>query len=76
MFLRQLVRGYEDTYIMIDALDESPRTGGREDALQVLDNMWAWGERSLHLLVMRRDGPNIRDVLNAGEGTPRARISQ
>jgi len=61
--LRQLVRAFDDVYIILDALDESPRDKHRRDMLQALADMRAWSAPGLHLLVTSRDEPDIRDVL-------------
>ncbi|KAF7551315.1 hypothetical protein G7Z17_g5112 [Cylindrodendrum hubeiense] len=63
--LRQLVRGFNDVYITLDALDESPRENHREAMLQALSDMRAWSEPGLHLLVTSRDEIDIRDELGA-----------
>jgi ankyrin repeat domain-containing protein 50 len=62
--LHQLVRAFSDTYIILDALDESPRDKGRTDVLQALVDLRAWSEPGLHLLVTSRDEPDIRDMLH------------
>ena len=65
--LRQLVRAFDDVYILIDALDESPRNIHREGVLQVLTNLRAWMEPGLHILVTSRDETDIRDELDTEE---------
>lgn len=60
--LRQLVREFDDTYIILDALDESPRDRYRGDMLQTLVDLRAWKAPGLHLLVTSREEPDIRDV--------------
>lgn len=60
--LRQLVRAFDHTYIILDALDESPRDKHRADVLQTLVEMRAWSEPGLHFLVTSRDETEIRDV--------------
>ncbi|KAJ2988860.1 hypothetical protein NUW58_g3758 [Xylaria curta] len=61
--LRQLLREFDDVYIIVDALDESPRDRCRKDVLRALVDLRKWSEPSLHLLVTSRDEPDIRDVL-------------
>jgi len=61
--LHQLVRMFDDAYIIVDALDESPRGRHRQDVLQALVDLRAWAEPRLHLLVTSRDEPDIRDVV-------------
>ncbi|KAK4127390.1 hypothetical protein N657DRAFT_678006 [Parathielavia appendiculata] len=52
-YLRQLVAKFNDVYMVLDALDESPRHKHREDLLQTLEKMRRWREPGLHLLVSR-----------------------
>jgi len=61
--LRQLVREFDETYLILDALDECPRNEHRRDVLQTLVDLRAWEEPGLHLLVTSRDEPDIRDRL-------------
>ncbi|KAL9105023.1 MAG: hypothetical protein Q9163_000120 [Psora crenata] len=62
-YLRRLIQRFRDVYILLDALDESPRTGPREHVLDALDTMRTWGVQSLHLFVTSRDEPDIRETL-------------
>ncbi|KAK1763796.1 hypothetical protein QBC33DRAFT_596465 [Phialemonium atrogriseum] len=62
--LRQIVRAFDDVYIILDALDESPRDTHRGEVLQMLVDLRAWGEPGLHLLVTSREEPDIGDVLH------------
>ncbi|KFY05580.1 hypothetical protein V492_08436 [Pseudogymnoascus sp. VKM F-4246] len=65
--MRQLVQRFEHVYIILDALDESPRNKHRKNiqrgVLEVLTVIRKWPESGLHLLVTSRDEPDIRDVL-------------
>jgi hypothetical protein len=61
--LRQLIRMFNHVYILLDALDESPRSKHREDMLQTLVDIREWSEPGLHLLVTSREEPDIRDIL-------------
>ncbi|KAK1636348.1 hypothetical protein BDP81DRAFT_320495 [Colletotrichum phormii] len=63
--IHQILRMFEDVYIIIDALDESPRDSHRGDMLETLTEMRAWLDCSLHLLVTSRDEPDIKDELQA-----------
>ncbi|KAK8124413.1 uncharacterized protein PG998_000172 [Apiospora kogelbergensis] len=63
--LRQLVRAFQDVYMLVDALDESPRNQHREAMLQVIKAMRAWQESGLHLLATSRDEVDIQDELEA-----------
>ncbi|KAK1982555.1 hypothetical protein LZ30DRAFT_717128 [Colletotrichum cereale] len=62
---RQLVRNFLNMYIVIDALDESPREKHRDALLQALNDIRDWSEPGLHLLVTSRDEVDIRDALEA-----------
>lgn len=61
--LRRLSRSFEHTYIVIDALDESPRNEHRQDVLDILATMRGWMEPAIHLLVTSRDEIDIRQTL-------------
>ncbi len=61
--LRQLIQSFDDIYIILDALDESPREKHQGDLLQALVDLRTWSKPGLHLLVTSRDEPDIRDVL-------------
>ncbi|KAF9780665.1 hypothetical protein IL306_000013 [Fusarium sp. DS 682] len=63
--LHQLIRAFEDVYIILDALDESPKDKHREGMLQCLAGLRAWSEPSLHLIVSSRDEIDIREELGA-----------
>lgn len=63
--LHQLVRRFRDVYILLDALDESPRGRTRNDMLQILQELRAWAEPRVHLLVTSRDEVDIREELDA-----------
>lgn len=62
--LRQLVRAFKQVYVLIDALDESPRDKHREAMLDALADIRSWSEPSLHILVSSRDEPDIREELD------------
>ena len=51
-------------YIVLDALDESPRNGPREYVLDALEVMRNWAVQGLYLFVTSRDEPDIRDSLD------------
>ncbi|SCO87596.1 uncharacterized protein FRV6_11723 [Fusarium oxysporum] len=63
--LHHLVRAFKDVYIVLDALDESPRDKHREGMLQCLAELRAWSEPGLHLIVSSRDEVDIREELSA-----------
>lgn len=62
-YLRQVVVGCRHTYILVDALDESPMDHSRTEVLSVIDTMRQWELPGLHLLVSSRDISDIRDQL-------------
>ena len=62
--LRRLIQRFHHVYILLDALDENPRNGSREDVLNVLETMRNWDVQCLHLFVTSRDEPNIRESLD------------
>lgn len=69
--LEKLVRAFQrDVYILIDALDESPQgcKEQRQTVLQVLNDIRAWEEPKLHLLVTSREEVDIRNELLAIPG--------
>ena len=59
--LRRLVQRFRHMYILLDALDESPQTGPREDILKALETIRKWGLRNLHLFISSRDEQDIRE---------------
>lgn len=61
--LHKLVHAFDDVYILLDALDESPSGRCRDDVLQTLVNVRAWSEPGLHILLTSRDEADIREVL-------------
>ncbi|KAF9871286.1 hypothetical protein CkaCkLH20_11207 [Colletotrichum karsti] len=63
--LRQILSTFQDVYILLDALDESPRGTHREAVLDALAGMRGWTGTHLHLLVTSRDEVDIRDALQA-----------
>jgi ankyrin repeat domain-containing protein 50 len=62
--LRHLIRKFHQVYILLDALDESPRFERRDGVLKILDKMRKWHLPGLHMLVTSRDEPDIRESLN------------
>ena len=62
--LRRLIQRFHHAYILLDALDESPRNGPREDVLRALEEMRNRSLQGLHLFVTSRDEPDIRDFLD------------
>ena len=63
-YLRRLIQRFHHVYIVLDALDESPRLGAREHVLDTIEVMQKWSLPGLHLLVTSRDEPDIRNSLD------------
>jgi ankyrin repeat domain-containing protein 50 len=61
--LKQVVTKFQDVYIIVDALDESPRGEKRAAVLESLFEMRGWSVRGLHILVTSRDELDIRESL-------------
>jgi ankyrin repeat domain-containing protein 50 len=62
--LRQVVNSFQDVYILVDALDESPRHKKREIVLDTLRDLRSWSVPGLHILVTSRDELDIRERLD------------
>jgi hypothetical protein len=66
--LLQILRGFlnefQDSYIFLDALDESPRDHAREGVLNAIQTIRNWCLPSVHLLVTSRDHLDIRNSLS------------
>ena len=62
-YLRHLIKRFDHVYIFLDALDESPRSEGREAVLETLESVRHWSLQGLHLLVTSRDEQDIHDSL-------------
>ena len=63
-YSRRLIQRFHHVYILLDALDESPRSGPRGCVLDTLETMRQWGMGHLHLFVTSRDEPDIHESLN------------
>lgn len=61
--LHRLIQEFHHVYIVLDALDESPRSGAREQVLDTLETMRKWSFSGLHLLITSRDELDIRESL-------------
>jgi hypothetical protein len=61
--LRKTICRFNDTYILLDALDESPRGNKREGVLDAVQTIRQWGLPTLHLLVTSRNEMDIRLTL-------------
>jgi archaellum biogenesis ATPase FlaH len=62
--LRRFLERFQDGYVLLDALDECPRTNSREDVLGVIQAIRDWRLPSVHLLVTSQDQLDIRRSLN------------
>ncbi|KAL2818111.1 hypothetical protein BJX63DRAFT_440349 [Aspergillus granulosus] len=62
--LRRFLDRFQDTYILLDALDECPRDDGREGVLRVIQVIRDWSVPSVHIFVTSRDQLDIRESLN------------
>lgn len=62
--LRKFLERFQDSYILLDALDECPRDHGREVVLRVIQEIRDWRLPTVHLLVTSRDQLDIRRSLN------------
>ncbi|KAJ5472932.1 hypothetical protein N7530_006933 [Penicillium desertorum] len=58
--LRKTICRFNDTYILLDALDESPRDNKREGVLDAVQTIRQWDLPTLHLLVTSRNEMDIR----------------
>lgn len=62
--LRSLTERFEQVYIMLDALDESPLDGPRRYVLEALETMRGWALHGLHLFITSRNERDIHESLN------------
>ncbi|KAF6819205.1 hypothetical protein CPLU01_13101 [Colletotrichum plurivorum] len=65
--LHQICISFQDVYVILDALDESPRDSYRAAMLETLTEMRGWSDCHLHLLVTSRDEVDIREELEANQ---------
>lgn len=66
--LGHLIQKFNQVYILLDALDESPRCDQRDQVLNAIETMRKWRLPGLHLLVTSRDERDIRESLNVTNG--------
>lgn len=62
--LRRLAERFQHVYIILDALDESPRDRARDFVLDTLAEMREWGLQGLHFFITSRNEPDIHESLN------------
>ena len=65
--LQHMIQKFDQVYILLDAVDESPRYGQRDQVLNAIQTMRKWLFPGLHLLVTSRDEPDIRESLSPAE---------
>ncbi|KAL8989283.1 MAG: hypothetical protein Q9169_008392, partial [Polycauliona sp. 2 TL-2023] len=63
-YFQRIMQRFRQVYILLDALDESPRTGLRVHVLDALETLQSYGMQQLHLFVTSRDELDIRDALD------------
>ena len=63
-YLRRLIEKFQNVYIILDALDESPRNGPREQVLEMLETMRKWGLSGLHLFFTSRNERDINEYFD------------
>ena len=62
--LQALCREFDHIYVILDALDEAPKSDTRGEVLQAVVTIRQRLSSHLHLLVTSRDEPDIREALN------------
>jgi ankyrin repeat domain-containing protein 50 len=63
--LSGMVKDFEDVFIIVDALDECPKNGEREELLGLITEMKSWSPSNLHLLATSRQEPDIKEALTS-----------
>ena len=63
-YLQRFLQKFDHVYIVLDALDESPRDKLRDKVLDALEAIRKWGLKGLHLLITSRDELDIRIALD------------
>lgn len=64
---RRFLDRFQDSYIVLDALDECPRDYSRDGVLGVIREIRDWSLTCVHLLVTSRDLLDIRESLNPSD---------
>jgi hypothetical protein len=62
-YLRRLIGRFDHIYLLVDALDESPRNKLREKVLDTLEHVRSWDLGGVHLFVASRDELDIRESI-------------
>lgn len=60
--LQQILGGFQETFIILDALDECSE---REELLLLLENLKSWGTEKLHILATSRRERDIEEALES-----------
>jgi len=63
--LQHLIQKFDHVYILLDALDESPRYSQQDQVLNAIKTIRKWRLPGTHMLVTSRDEPDIRESINA-----------
>jgi hypothetical protein len=63
-YLRRLIERFDHVYLLVDALDESPRNQLREKVLDTLEVVRRWVLEGVHLFVTSRDELDIRGSID------------
>ncbi|TQB70154.1 hypothetical protein MPDQ_000932 [Monascus purpureus] len=66
--LRSVLCQFHEAFILLDALDESPRDCEREDVLRIIGAIRKWNLPGLHLLVTSRNHFDIHQSLDPSHG--------
>jgi hypothetical protein len=62
--LQRFLGRFRDSYILVDALDESPRDCNREGVLRAIQVIRNWSLPGVHLLMTSRNELDIRESLD------------
>lgn len=66
--LQHLLGRFYDSYILLDAIDESPRDHRREAVLKTIQVIRNWALPGVHVLVTSRNELDIREALGPDDG--------
>ena len=61
---RSLLANFDDVYLFLDAIDESPLESHREQLLRVLSDIHTWQDANISVIITSRDHRDIRDVFS------------
>lgn len=64
VYLQRMIKRFHHVYILLDALDESPRYNKRDEVLEAIETIRMWRLPGLHLLVTSRNEIDIRRSLD------------